>query len=291
MNLATLVVAPGSYVDADLACSESDLLFTVELQGRRGFVYLLFEHQSSVDDLMPFRILKYVVRILERHVIAAGLGKRALPLPVVVPVVLHHSLSGWTGATRLEALFDEDFIEEASISALIPRLGFVLDDISHLGDEQLRTRALGLVPTLTLWALRDARHPGRIVRSLSTWGSLIGQLAQAQSGVEALVTIFRYRSLVAEDLTPHTMQTTLASVAPEARETLMTTMAEQWKAEGRTEGRVEGARRVLLRQLELKFGVLSAAERARLEGASEQQLERWADRFVSAESCTEVLAD
>ncbi len=81
LNLATLRPYSGSYVDAELASSQSDLLFSVELQNRPGFLYLLFEHQSSVPPLMPFRILKYVVRILDQHVLSSGEGAEALPLP------------------------------------------------------------------------------------------------------------------------------------------------------------------------------------------------------------------
>ena len=51
-------------------------------------MYVLFEHQSGVDAMMPLRLLKYVVRVLERQVREDG---PVLPLPLVVPVVLHHS--------------------------------------------------------------------------------------------------------------------------------------------------------------------------------------------------------
>jgi predicted transposase YdaD len=46
IDLATLVLESGSYVDGELASSESDLLFSVEVAGRRGLVYLLFEHDE-----------------------------------------------------------------------------------------------------------------------------------------------------------------------------------------------------------------------------------------------------
>src|SRR5688572_15274619 len=172
IDLSTLALAPGSYVDSALTSCESDLLFTVTVAGRTALVYLLFEHQSSVDELMPLRILKYVVRILERHVRATGGGKRALPLPVVLPIVLHHSATGWTASTQMNALFDASLMDQPTIRAHVPSFSFVLDDISHLSDDDLTERALGLVPTLTLWALRDARQPGRIATSLPRWTTL-----------------------------------------------------------------------------------------------------------------------
>jgi predicted transposase/invertase (TIGR01784 family) len=297
IDLATLVLESGSYVDGELASSESDLLFSVEVAGRRGLVYLLFEHQSSVDDLMPLRMLRYVVRILERHVSTAGGGKRALPLPLVLPVVLHHSAAGWSAATQIQALFDPQVVAEPTMAAHVPHFGFVLDDISRLRDDELTARALGALPTLALWALRDARHPGKVARSLHRWASLLRELAGAESGAEALITIFRYLSLVAEDLTPRTLLATLATADPKTRDTVMTTLAEQWKAEGRLEGKaegrlegkVEGARLVLLAQLELKFGTLPESVRERVGNATEAELSTWAARVLSAKSLEQLL--
>jgi flagellar biosynthesis/type III secretory pathway protein FliH len=156
-------------------------------------------------------------------------------------------------------------------------------------------------------------------QTLERWGSLIRALYQSESGGEALSHIFRYLSLVVDDLDPQALLATTAPTAPEATETFMTTLAERWKAEGRTEGklegrtegklegrtegklegrtegklegRAEGARRMLFHQLEFKFGELSSADRARIEAASEEQLLQWTTRALSADSILAVFAD
>ncbi|MEO5726864.1 MAG: Rpn family recombination-promoting nuclease/putative transposase, partial [Byssovorax sp.] len=43
---------------------------------------VLFEHQSTVDALMPFRLLQYMVLIWERHLQVHSEDKR---LPPIVP--------------------------------------------------------------------------------------------------------------------------------------------------------------------------------------------------------------
>lgn len=295
MDLSTLALASGSYVDEELASSQSDLLFSVQIQGRAALLYVVFEHQSTVDGLMPFRILKYVVRILDRHIADRAGAPGALPLPVVIPVVLHHSATGWTAATRTEALFDPALLAEPTILERVPRLGFVLDDISHLSDDQLAARALGMLPTLTLWALRDARRPNAVRRSVSRWQSVIRELTTADSGLEALLTIFRYLSLVTQDLPRQTLLATLANTPPEIKDPLMTTLAEGWIAEGeakgRVEGRVEGIRLMLLRLLTAKFGELPQHLRQRVQTAPEDALSRWTDRAFSADSLESALVD
>lgn len=80
VNLATLRLVPGTFVDSSLAATESDLLFSVQVGGKPGFLYLLCEHQSTVDPLMAFRVLKYVVRILERHIDASCLWRADAPV-------------------------------------------------------------------------------------------------------------------------------------------------------------------------------------------------------------------
>jgi predicted transposase/invertase (TIGR01784 family) len=58
LDLDQLTRVPGSYVDATLRWRHSDLLFTVQLHDREAFVYVLVEHQSGTDQLMPFRMLR-----------------------------------------------------------------------------------------------------------------------------------------------------------------------------------------------------------------------------------------
>src|SRR5260370_39785967 len=88
LDLATLRVSQGSFVDEELRQAHTDLLYAVRSRtGRQALVYVLFEHQSSFDALMPLRLLRYIVRIWEQW-LRDHPGSSTLP--VVVPVVLHH---------------------------------------------------------------------------------------------------------------------------------------------------------------------------------------------------------
>src|SRR5687768_9681764 len=59
----SLTLCPGSFVDEVLSERQSDLLYSVRVGGRRALLYLLFEHESSSEHLMSFRLLRYEVRI------------------------------------------------------------------------------------------------------------------------------------------------------------------------------------------------------------------------------------
>lgn len=67
VDFSTLALCPGTFVDQLLGGRHADLLFSVTAAEREVLIYVLFEHQSTVDAPMPFRLLQYMVRIRERH--------------------------------------------------------------------------------------------------------------------------------------------------------------------------------------------------------------------------------
>ena len=175
-----------------------------------------------------------------------------------------------------------------------PNLRFVLDDISELSDEALRARALGSFPTLALWALRDARSPGRLLQTMGQWAEALGEVTLAPNGKEALIALFRYISLVTDQLTVDQLKDAVRTAVPQAEESIMTIaeqLRQEGRAEGRAEGRLEGRLSMLREQLEQQFGPLSEQVTLRLDGATEEQLMRWTRRILTADSVQAVFAD
>ena len=60
--------------------------------------------------------------------------------------------------------------------------------------------------------------------------------------------------------------------------------------EGIQKGMQKGELNVLLRLLTRRFGPLDSATEQRLQQASSEELERWADNILDAESLAEVFA-
>jgi hypothetical protein len=69
------------------------------------------------------------------------------------------------------------------------------------------------------------------------------------------------------------------------------TIAEELIQQGRTEGRAEGRADLLVKLLTRKFGELSADQHARIESASTEQLERYAERLLFTDTIDAVFAD
>jgi predicted transposase/invertase (TIGR01784 family) len=101
VDWSSLELQPGSFVDRELEWRHTDLLFGAKLDGRDALVYVLVEHQSTPDPLMPLRVLRYIVRIWDeclRHDTAAA------RLPAVLPIVVYHGRAAWTAPLRLRDL-------------------------------------------------------------------------------------------------------------------------------------------------------------------------------------------
>lgn len=287
IDLSTLVLCPGSFVDPLLGGRHTDLLFSVDLAAQKVLIYVLFEHQSTVDALMPFRLLQYMVLIWERHLQVHPEDKR---LPPIVPVVLHHSRSGWSASTTFEGLLD---VDEATLDALgehTVRLRFVLDDISKATDESLEARAMTALGRVVLWCLRHAREPDELIQRLRGLRDLLAEVRRTPDGRQALEMIWAYILAAHENKpqnNPEEVMAQLMEAAGEEAKEEFVSMAD-WLRE---QGREQGEQKILLKLLRLRFGDLSEAVTTRIHAAGSTQLERWAELVLTARTLDEVLGE
>src|SRR5699024_5794443 len=128
-----------SYVDADQRAYHSDAVFRVPVGGRVGYVHFLFEHQSSTDETMAFRILRYMVLIWNDHLREHPGATR---FPAVFSLVIHHSRRSWSAPVDVFDLVDLDPEVKALSAKFLPRMAFVLDDLTATEIGELRSRDL-----------------------------------------------------------------------------------------------------------------------------------------------------
>lgn len=81
-DFATLRLQSASFIDEDLRARYSDVLWSVQTTCGAGYVYVVIEHQSSPDNHMAFRLMRYAIAAMQRHLDA---GHKTLPL--VVPML------------------------------------------------------------------------------------------------------------------------------------------------------------------------------------------------------------
>jgi hypothetical protein len=289
LDWSTLALQPGSFVDRDLASLHTDLLYTSAWRGgAEALVYVLFEHQSSSDRWMPFRLLRYMVRIWE-HWLAKH--KKATALPAIVPVVLYHGDERWTAPRGFDTLLDVPEAVRPALADYLVRFAYVLDNLSEIPDHRLQAR--DPVTAFVDLCLKYAPRGAQFVAILSRYGDLMREVRRTPGGREAFVFVWRYISIVNDEAEHHQALTSVLEreIGPEAKDIIMT-VGEQLIQQGRQQGIQEGERGALLRQLRKRFGaqVNDDTER-RIATASPEQIALWLDRVLSAATLAELLAD
>ncbi|MGF1468016.1 MAG: hypothetical protein ACFCGT_17990, partial [Sandaracinaceae bacterium] len=70
---------------------------------------------------------------------------------------------------------------------------------------------------------------------------------------------------------------------------LVQQLQAKWKAEGKAEGVLDGRRETLRKQLALTFGALPEDAGNRVANATAEELDRWTERVLVANSLDDVL--
>lgn len=294
IDWSSLQLRSGRFVDEALSGQETDLLFSASMMGQEVFLYLLFEHQSTAPPLMPLRMLRYEVRIWSKFVDENPGAKK---IPVILPIVLHHSENGWTAAHAFDDVLDAGVDMLAIVAPYVPRFRFLLDDISAASDQALHDRTMSALGRLALFCFRHAREPEELIEQLAGWLDLVGEVRRAPNGAAALAAIFRYILLRNEKRPPEdVVKRLLLLVGREGRDEVVTAgeqLIERGRLKGLQEGLQEGlqtARNMLLKLLRTRFGALPDDAVARVQAADSAQLDLWAERVLTAATLAEVLA-
>ncbi|WP_423063632.1 Rpn family recombination-promoting nuclease/putative transposase [Candidiatus Paracoxiella cheracis] len=108
----------------------SKVQYAVELNEQPGYLYTLVEHQRKPDPLMPYRILRYQLRIMDQHL----KKHHTQTLPVIVPLVFYNGEQLYPYSTDLFDLFG-DHAQLARQTLLEP---FTLVDVTQIPDEKLK---------------------------------------------------------------------------------------------------------------------------------------------------------
>lgn len=127
-DLRTLQLESGSFIEEDLRASHSDILYSLKTQHGEGYIYILIEHQSSPDRHMAFRLMRYAIAAMQRH-----LDKGHHQLPLVIPLLFYHGrIAPYPYSTRWLDDFPQPEVAERLYSQRFP-----LIDVTVIPDDRL----------------------------------------------------------------------------------------------------------------------------------------------------------
>ncbi|MBJ8835799.1 Rpn family recombination-promoting nuclease/putative transposase [Citrobacter sp. Cpo015] len=219
-KLETLRLESGSFVEDDLRPYFSDILYSLETTSGHGYVHVLIEHQSSPDKHMSFRLMRYAIAAMQRHLEA---GNDTLPL--VIPVLFYHGKqSPWQGSMNWL-----DHFEDSGTALQLYSTPFPLVDVTVIPDDEIMQHRSMAALTLVQKHIRQ-RDMAQLLDKLTRLFML-----EKMSGQQITVLV-NYMVQAGNTQDVQTLLYKLAQRVPQHGEKLMT-MADQLKQIGREEGR------------------------------------------------------
>jgi predicted transposase YdaD len=252
VDFEQLEIQPRSHINDIRKESAVDVLFKTAIEGHEAFIYLLLEHQSTPDQLMPFRMLKYVCNIIDQHLKTHDTKKIPLIYPLVIyplviyplviyplviyPLVIYHGKRKYPFSTDLKDLIDAP----PSLTDRYFLKPFQLIDLGQIDDEILKQHAWSGIMEFALKHIfaRD------ILPWLKDIADKLHQLDNA-GGRDFIAIVLQYLlergELSDKDAFFKLIDT---QISHEVGEKIMS-LAEQLKEEGRIEKEREIAKRLL----------------------------------------------
>ncbi|WP_413729202.1 Rpn family recombination-promoting nuclease/putative transposase [Sodalis sp. RH22] len=222
-DLGTLAITSGTFIEDDMSTQCCDILYSLRTTAGAGYIYCLIEHQSSADEMMAFRLLRYSVAAMHRHL---AQGNNTLPL--VIPLLFYHGTrSPYPYSTRWLDGFHDPALAQALYCQPFP-----LVDVTVIPDDEIKTHRKAALLEYVQKHIRD-RDINLRLRDIALL------LELAPPGKELVVCLMHYLAQEANSLDPEIFFRNLGRDTPRYKEEMMT-IAEHWVLKGRQEGRNEG---------------------------------------------------
>lgn len=274
-----------SFVSRQLKGRESDVIWKFRTRDGQApvYVYILMEFQSRPDRYMPVRLMAYEGLLYQALIAGSELSPQGR-LPLVIPIVVYNGRAPWGVPQELSELIEP---VDPSAEIYLPRLRYKLVDEGSYPREELERRES---PVASLFQIEKSRSWDDVLDSVSR---LRKHLRPDEDSLREAFEVWLRRVVLPRlGRSPKEIP---ANLTLEEFETMLAENIDEWNRKIRDEslelGVQQGEARVLLRQLRLKFGPLSAATEERMRSAAPDLLEKWSDRILTAESLESVFGD
>jgi predicted transposase/invertase (TIGR01784 family) len=294
LDFSTLKLEKNSFIDDQYKATEADLLYSIQLDKQKAYLYVVFEQQTTVDHDMAFRLQIYTLRALENH-------RKQYPhdpLPIVFPLVLYTGNAPWTAALDIFPLFGE----QAALARHLWNQPYTLIDVCRIEDDDLlRDQLSGLVQYVFKYR-KNQRDFKQFVETVVKQIEIIEKTYPSAAALISALVRYIIDGIQEPDKEDRAL---LLQKAQESSSTILrgniVTFAQQFEQigmdkgisigfqKGEEKGIQQGEAAILKMLLERRFGTLDSAYLNRLEQASPEQLLIWGERILDALSLNQIF--
>lgn len=232
VNLDSIKATSSSFVEPELSEQVNDLLFECQFEHEnksvKGYVYLLVEHQSRPEKLLPLRVFRYVFAALDKH----AKQHPNKPLPAIYPVVFYQGeRTPYPYSMDLTSLFDDPLtLMKQVLFQSVP-----LIDVNQLDSHQLKRFSWLQPATGLMQHIRDED----ITTTLVTLLNQCIHLMQHPNGVDFLDFLLHY-AVEAGNIIDVTEFYHISEQVPAPVKEKVMTIAEMLKKHGWEQGLAAG---------------------------------------------------
>ncbi|MEB7108752.1 Rpn family recombination-promoting nuclease/putative transposase [Escherichia coli] len=240
-DLDSLKLESASFVDEKLRALHSDILWSVKTREGDGYIYVVIEHQSREDIHMAFRLMRYSMAVMQRHI---EHDKRR-PLPLVIPMLFYHgSRSPFYHGSRSPYPWSLCWLDEFADPTTARKLytaAFPLVDVTVVPDDEIVQHRRVALLELIQKHIRQRDLMGLI-------DQLVILLVTECANDSQITTLLNYILLTGDEARFKKFISELTRRMPQHRERIMT-IAERiyndgWLL-GMEKGKEEGEQRLL----------------------------------------------
>ncbi|UCM85393.1 MAG: Rpn family recombination-promoting nuclease/putative transposase [Rickettsia endosymbiont of Culicoides impunctatus] len=256
IDSTSLKLEKDSFIESDLSETISDVLFSVKFNDQDGYIFLLLEHQSTVDKMMAFRLFKYIINICDLYlttnpkaIVNSGeFGARsdgATPisnrratsdnvpnfssidyksLPLIYPLILYNGKKKYNASLNIWNLFSHPDLAR----------GFWINDcqlinVHDIPDEELKEKVWS---GILLFFLKHI-HERQLLKRWQEISHLLPKLSEITIGYDHIRNLLQYTLTFIEQNDKIELEKILKnSLTKEKGEELMPSIAQVWKEEG-----------------------------------------------------------
>ena len=239
-----LIYVNKSFISEQFTKHEADVVYRMRKGSQDVVFYILLELQSTVDFLMPVRLLGYIMEIWRdvlKNTPENETERKDFRLPAIVPAVLYNGQGNWTAARN----FKEVLAHYRDFEKHLLDFRYILFDVNRYTDEDLLMMA-NLMSSV--FFLDKRMSPEEIIERTRKVAGIISELS-----VDEFRQFVSWYKHVILDRLPEEQREQVGRILDEANprevekmvynlQVALDEMKEKARTEGLTEGEREGKR-------------------------------------------------
>ncbi|MDN3030275.1 MAG: Rpn family recombination-promoting nuclease/putative transposase [Candidatus Tisiphia sp.] len=229
IDSTSLKLEKDSFIEPDLSETISDVLFSVKFNDQDGYIFLLLEHQSTVDKMMAFRLFKYMINICDLYLTT---NPKAKCLPVIYPLIIYNGKKKYNAPLNIWNLFSHPDLARGFWTN-----DYQLINVHDIPDEELKKK---IWSGILLFFLKHI-HERQLLKRWQEISYLLPKLSKITIGHDHIRNLLSYTLTFIEQSDKIELEKILKNnLTKEKGEKLMPSIAQVWKEEGIQIGEARG---------------------------------------------------